>query len=228
MKPDEPIKISDTRGGDAPQGSQSAPFNHASRFARAHNRQTFYFLIAVGSLVISLIAVVYVTMGKRPKPLVMAVDGTRTIHISPLEDLRGDGPIFSAVAIEATIASMTRSPQGIVNRELFERLFLPEAQEIMRAHLREHMKDIEPRNLRMFPEIATIETLQEEGEVRIINVTGQLNISGSFRGYAIAETEPFSIVYAFVPNPSLALNGMYPFVVTNVKVKEPDLAIADK
>lgn len=212
---------------DEPISSRGSSFNAGSRFASAQSMQRFCLLLAVGSLVVAILSIIYAFNARGQKPLVFAVDGTRTIHIGPTEDLRGDGPLFSSVAIEATIAAFTRSERGLTYRDMFDRLFLPDAQEIVLEHLREHMKEIEPRNLRLFPEVSTIEVLHE-GEVRKINVSGQLNIAGSFRGLAVAETKPFEVVYAIVPNADLAVNGKYPFVIANLKIKEPSFEIAQK
>lgn len=146
---------------------------------------------------------------------VFVLDAAGNITTGPLETLRKDSALFTAIAGQATLQFFSRGPGGLDNPELAQRLFTEPCYLKLVDDVRGAQSEMEAKDLRYKPEIREYDlSIPDDNGRRIIRVSGFITISGAVDGLALADKREFKLTLALVPNPDFAGRGMYPFVVS--------------
>ncbi len=151
---------------------------------------------------------------------VLGADGT--IHIGALESLGNDSALFNEILVQATKALFDRSPVGLENMELVQRVFSNSAIQKINADVAWEMHFLKSRNIRSWALPSNIDFVKrDKSGGRIYQIKGQLTIAGNYKGTAIADSEQFTVIMQLERNPRYADQARYPFYVTDFYIAEP-------
>lgn len=185
-------------------------------------RDKIAYAVALGSMAFALVMTWVSIRSIKSAEKVFVVDAAGNIHFGPLEDATSDSELFSVIVIQATIALFSRSPVGFDYPELLQKTMDSFSQRRATDDLNAQMKDIKARSLHQKVEISRIRAVREVSGKRFIVVEGQLLRTGQIEGRAIpTESQVFVVVYELIRNPNLAGSGMYPFIISNLEIREP-------
>ncbi len=178
--------------------------------------------VAIAALVLSLMAVVTMAHIQGREVRAMVLDRGSTIHIGPLEKVTGQSEVYRDLGLWATQVALQRSSVGFNLVEYVPMFFRPGSVDKLNADLKAQLPDLQARNLRQYPEIASYRFLQE-GEVNgvrvcFLRVDGNIIRTGYYQGMPIAESVPFRLVIAAAPNPVLTARDKYPYAVEDYRL----------
>lgn len=211
------IKTSDTKrpGRDRPPVSKGAK---ALRFNQLRGE-----IISILSLaaVVAMGVFCYLTVESiSGETKTVVIDGAGNFHVGYSDFVSLDSPIFSQTAIIATQAALQVSKVGLNLDELAQEIFTKKAYERLVAQVESEKPELDAKNLHIKPEISLIEALAEKEGQRIIQVSGNLVVAGSYEDMPIAETIPFKCVYAIGPNPDLSEIRRFPYVINDFRINK--------
>jgi hypothetical protein len=173
-------------------------------------------VIAFGSLLVAIGAILYFHSQEEKKPFVYVIDGAGTLHFGPLEVLSPASTVYTTTALWATQAAFQRSPVGFDLPELVSAYFRADAGEKLKKDLETQMPTITAESLHNKPQISTIQFIKESGKVAIMRVRGQLTRAGNLTEQEMRRPAlPFVLNLAIVPNPRLSQKDTVPFVVSD-------------
>ncbi len=124
-------------------------------------------------------------------------------------------------AEDATLLLLNRNPAGFDFPDRISWLYLPEAAAQALTECEQERPDRQLRQLRQKPEIARIHYLSVSDNRIMVSVSGQVIQMGAFNGRPLAQAVPFQLDLDLVPNPNLAMNGVFPLVVRRYLYESP-------
>ena len=210
-------------GRQAEQPAKTSSFSPGTiLLAAEQKRKQVAYAVAMVSLAFCAFLLVWMVSLQGRETQIMVLDRSSTIHIGPLERVNGNSEIFRDLALWATQVAFQRNPHGFDMAEYVPLFFRPNAVKALNENLKDQIPDIQARNLRQYPQISSYQVLNEgvtNGiKSRFIRVDGNIIRAGFYQDLPIAESVPFTLVLAAVPNPNLSDQSKYPYMIEEFRI----------
>jgi len=203
-------------GNGAPQVARPR-FNPTRLFVEKDRLAWFWFLFAMGILVMAAIDRVFLVESFKQRERVVVVDPANTYYISPVLKFEDARELHAQQSELAAIAFLERSPKGFDNDDLLKQMFLKPALARAQAQRKSEADEFQAKELHQKVEIARIDILNTRQNAVLTQITGQLIRAGIFDGKAFTESVPFRLTLKLLRNPNMLLNGRFPTAVSDFK-----------
>ncbi|MDZ4815025.1 MAG: hypothetical protein SGI71_02015 [Verrucomicrobiota bacterium] len=207
--------------GPSKKEAPRSPFTPVLRLATEHEQKKWYFILMIGSFIFCILSMLGAISLLTEKKFVFVVDGSNSIAAGPLESISElQSPVYRNTALLAATAAWQRSPVGFDLPELVRDVYAADALQTLNADMESKLDRYKVRNIHQKPEVSNIEVLSDKKGYRLVKVTGNLIQAGSYEGVAISDSIPFKMLLMIGSNPNLTRRGQYPFIVTDLRLKE--------
>ena len=214
------------------QFSSKKPFpgKKEASFAATHKLTSHYknIHLAYGiSLVFAVLCLCLsysVITSKTTEDKIFVIDGSRTIHIGPLENFYENKEFLGNISVLVNTAIFDRTPSGIGLPEVAKSLLSPKAYEKLQTEVRAQQEELKAKAIHQKGEVLSIKTVNHKN-MPIINIKGQLVINGFFEGMPLVDIKRYQMRFLLTKNPNLTRSGMYPLIVDDFRIQWEEDAI---
>lgn len=192
-------------------------FNPTRIFVEKDRLAWFWFLFAMGVLLVAAIDRILLVQSFKQAERVVVIDPANTYYVSPVLKFQDAKELHAQQSELAAIAFLERNPKNFDNEDLLTQMFLKNA--LAKAQTQRHSEadEFQAKQLHQKAEIARIDILETRADAVLTQITGQLIRSGIFDGKAFTEAVPFRLTLKLLRNPNMIANGRFPTAVSDFK-----------
>jgi hypothetical protein len=177
----------------------------------------FWFGFAVLVLVGAAVDRHFLIQSFRQGERVVVIDPSDTFYVAPLLKFEDATKLQVEQSKLATVAFLSRNPNGFDNGELLKQMFLKRAYQKAQAYEAAEEPEFNSKQLHQKAEISGVDVLNTRENFVLTQVSGQLIRAGEFEGKPFAESVPFKLLLRLQRNPDMVSNGRFPTAVNDFK-----------
>jgi len=189
-------------------------FNPALLFANNMKAARFWMFtcsVMLAGLITQPILMTY--FATKNKESIVIMDPSGGFHIDPVLGMKEALKMHEYIAKLATIAFLSRNPNGLDNKELLNQTFSNSAIDKVKKELSTDSERFSKRLMHQKAELISIKSVRTSDRKVICQIKGQIIRTGTYRGQAFQEGMNFVLDLLMLKNPDFGNNLRLPLAV---------------